>query len=449
MNKFLLLLSIIGWIGVPNSYAADDLVQLLENVKHMRYMSSKENAQREAVFLKQQNQREAMLKKANDALVAEKKRSGALKQALKSNEKILTELSQEITKKSATLGELFGVVRQVSGETLATLNHSIVSAEILERGKLLSALASSESLPSIKDLNQLWYEMQREMTASGQVSQFSTTVINAQGLEEKKWVTRVGTFNIVTEGVYLRYLPKTNQLMALPRQPPQRYMDIARHFESERNQNVAFVLDPSRGTLLNLLTQAPNVEERVAQGGMIGYIILGIGVVGLLIAFERYFYLLVVGFNIKRQMKRESISLKNPLGRIMSVYQDSNADLETLNLQIDEAILRETPKLEKRVDLLGVLGAIAPLLGLLGTVIGMIETFQSIALFGTGDPKLMSGGISQALVTTGLGLIVAIPVMLLHGFIQGKSSRLVQILDEESAGLVVQFAEKHSMKAVG
>ncbi len=131
MNKFLLLLSIIGWIGVPNSYAADDLVQLLENVKHMRYMSSKENAQREAVFLKQQNQREAMLKKANDALVAEKKRSGALKQALKSNEKILTELSQEITKKSATLGELFGVVRQVSGETLATLNHSIVSADIL------------------------------------------------------------------------------------------------------------------------------------------------------------------------------------------------------------------------------------------------------------------------------------------------------------------------------
>jgi biopolymer transport protein ExbB len=98
---------------------------------------------------------------------------------------------------------------------------------------------------------------------------------------------------------------------------------------------------------------------------------------------------------------------------------------ETLESVLQEAILRELPQVQKGIAMLAVLGAVAPLLGLLGTVTGMIDTFRVITLFGTSDPKLMSGGISEALVTTELGLAVAIPIMLLHTYLSRKSDHLI------------------------
>ncbi|MBT4836225.1 MAG: MotA/TolQ/ExbB proton channel family protein [Methylococcales bacterium] len=418
---------------------ASELDDLLQQVKQASVLSSKINQKREALFKQQKEQRQQMLNQAKQQLKQENNRTKKLNSTLKNNEKIIIELDQQITIKSANLGELFGVVRQIAGETNAALKHSIISIEAPERSHFLKLLANSTTLPSTTHLRQLWYEMQREMTESGKIKKLTTTVINTQGQTEEKQVTRIGIFNVVSDGSYLTYLPKVNQLMELSRQPPTRFQQTAKQFEAQPSGVHAFVLDPSRGSLLNLLTQAPSIEERIHQGGIIGYIILGVGLLALLITFERFIYLAIIGFKINRQKKSPTPSLKNPLGRIISFGK--NTDIESLELQLDEAILRETPKLEKRVDFLGVLGAIAPLLGLLGTVIGMIETFQSIALFGTGDPKLMSSGISQALVTTGLGLIVAIPIILLHGFIQAKSNRLIQILDEESAGYLVHSVE--------
>ena len=194
-----------------------------------------------------------------------------------------------------------------------------------------------------------------------------------------------------------------------------------------------------------LLVLAPDLKERIQQGGWIGFIILGLGAIGLIIALQRFYSLTVVGRGVARQQKSTEASLKNPLGRILSVYSDTLAqDVETLSLKLDEAILREIPKIERGLVTLAILAAISPMLGLLGTVSGMIETFQSITLFGTGDPKLMSGGISQALVTTELGLAVAIPILLIHSALSSKSNRLVQILDEESAALIARNAEKQN-----
>jgi biopolymer transport protein ExbB len=139
----------------------------------------------------------------------------------------------------------------------------------------------------------------------------------------------------------------------------------------------------------------------------------------------------------------DKISTDNPLGRILSVYDDNETiDPESLELKIDEAILREVPQLEKYHSIVKVFAAIAPLLGLLGTVVGMIVTFQALTLFGTGDPKLMAGGISQALVTTMLGLIVAIPLVFLHSILTSWSGTLIEILEEQSAGLIARHAEK-------
>jgi len=269
-------------------------------------------------------------------------------------------------------------------------------------------------------------------------------VITAQGMVEEKQVTRVGPFSAFSEGQFLRYLPETCNLVALGRQPVDRLQQVAADFESADTGAIEpVVVDPTRGAIMALLVQAPDLKERVQQGGWIGYLILILGVIGLLIAIQRFVSLTTTGQQVAKQQKTTTPDTNNPLGRILSVYDDSlKNDVDTLTLKLDEAILREVPKVERGLITLAILAAIAPMLGLLGTVSGMIETFQSITLFGTGDPKLMSGGISQALVTTELGLAVAIPLLLIHSLLSGKSNRLVQLFDEESAALIARNAEQ-------
>lgn len=440
-----LLTALFMGINLSCLLQAKDLDSLLEEVKQSRLSTDKKNKQREQRFRLQRDKRKQLLAQVKNELEQALTLSRQLKKTLQTNDETLADIEQQIAAKSANLGELFGVVRQISGETWANFNHSVISIQYPKRGEFLKKLSDSQSLPSIKDLNQLWYEMQRQMTESGKTSQFMQVVITSNGNEEERLITRIGEFNTISEGSYLQYLTKTNQLVELNRQPPRNFLAMARNLELAQQSEVAFAVDPSQGTLLALLTQIPDIEERVRQGGIIGYIILAIGALALLIALERYAYLGVTEYKMTRQRNSTKPSLNNPLGRIMQIFHQLKGNsIETLSLKLDEAILAETPHLEKRLLILGLFATVAPLLGLLGTVMGMIETFQSIALFGTGDPKLMSGGISQALVTTGLGLMVAVPIVLLHGFLQTKSNRLIQVLDEESAGFVAQLAEQQN-----
>jgi biopolymer transport protein ExbB len=144
-----------------------------------------------------------------------------------------------------------------------------------------------------------------------------------------------------------------------------------------------------------------------------------------------------------RQLGSDIPDTANPLGRVLAVYhQNRGIDTETLELKLDEAILKDTPALQRGLVTIRVLAVIAPMLGLLGTVTGLIETFQSITLFGTGDPRLMAGGISQALVTTVLGLGAAIPLILMHSALNTRSKRLLAVLEEQSAGLIARHAER-------
>jgi biopolymer transport protein ExbB len=246
-------------------------------------------------------------------------------------------------------------------------------------------------------------------------------------------------------------MPENRNLVELARQPVERLRDLMEEFEtSEAGALKTAVVDPTRGAIMALLVQTPNLQERIKQGGWIGYIILILGAIGLLIALIRFVTLMRMERGVSKQQKTQELNMKNPLGRILSVYSDKIAqDVETLSLKLDEAILRETPSIERGLITLAILAAVAPMLGLLGTVSGMIETFQSITLFGTGDPKLMSGGISQALVTTELGLAVAIPILLIHSALSSKSNRLIQILDEESAAIVARNAETKTLQRDG
>lgn len=444
--KYLISLMLTLALSSP-LMAADkpaNLDELLDQVKRERVLEQQQNKQREAEFVEAHDEQTRLLEQARAELALQEQRSAQLSQAFTDLEQSLAERQALLDEKSGSLGELFGTVRQVANDTRGVLESSMTSVQKTERLDFLNKLSDSKQQPTIEELRRLWLTLQEEMTASGKVEQFEAPVITVTGEVKEQTVTRVGVFTAFSEERFLRYLSETGNLVELARQPVERLRDLMTDFErADPNEFIPAVVDPTRGAIMALLVQTPTLKERIAQGGWIGYIILILGTIGLLVALLQFLSLLMAGNGVARQQKQSDISLKNPLGRILSVYSDKLAqDVETLQLKLDEAILKEMPRLERGLITLAILAAIAPMLGLLGTVSGMIETFQSITLFGTGDPKLMSGGISQALVTTELGLAVAIPLLLIHSGLSSKSNRLIQILDEESAAIVARNAEK-------
>jgi biopolymer transport protein ExbB len=269
-------------------------------------------------------------------------------------------------------------------------------------------------------------------------------VMTVDGKETLMEVARVGLFNIVADGMYLIY--EDGDLAELPRQPEAgRFTGSTSDLLESSGGLVRFGIDPTLGGVLRTYVARPNLVERIQQGGLVGYLIIALGIVGLLISLERMIVLGVASRKVTAQLESSSPSQDNALGRVLSVYAANKAtDTETLELKLSEAIFKETPALNRALLFIKIISVVAPLMGLLGTVTGMIQTFQAITLYGTGDPKLMAGGISQALVTTVLGLTVAIPMVLLHTLVSGRSKRIVQVLQEQSAGIIAGHAESNS-----
>lgn len=424
--------------------AQGSLQDLLNQTRNVRAQEEQLNKQREQEFLQDRNKQAQRLAEAKRAQAAEQQRSNTLSAQFDANEKKLTELQSQLDAKAGTLGEMFGVVRQVAGDAASTVHNSLISAQFPDREEFLQNLAQSKALPSIDQLEKLWFEIQREMTETGRVVTFEGTVVTPDGAEKQQPITRIGSFTAVSDGKFLNFLPESKVLAELSKQPASRYVATAKDLEAADSGYVKATIDPTRGSLLAVLVQTPGLVEKAQQGGVVGYVIMGLALIGILMAIFRFFVLSAVGAKISRQKRNiDSPSEDNPLGRVLSVYsKDPNVDTETLELRLDEAVLREIPPLEKGLSALKILAAVGPLLGLLGTVTGMIITFQQIQLFGTGDPKLMAGGISQALTTTVQGLIMAIPMVLLHAFLASRSKALIQVLEEESAGIIAEHAEK-------
>jgi biopolymer transport protein ExbB len=420
---------------------AATLDQLLEQTRAARANEARENEARVQRFQSDLARQQQLLNEARDA---QARRADQQSAAFDENERKLSELQAQLDAKAGNLGEMFGVVRQVAGDVSSVALNSLVTVQYPERKAPLAALAGSKALPSIEELETLWFEMLREINESGKVARFSAGVVSPDGSESQQEVVRVGSFNVVSGNRFLSYLTGETKLTELAAQPEGRYRSYADDVFDARSGYVGTAIDPTRGALLAVLVQRPSLNEQIQAGGLVGYVIIALGLFGLLIAIERFVALSAVGAKIGAQRKQlEQPQDNNPLGRVLGVYhQDPTIDHETLELRLDEAVLREVPALEVRLPWLKILAAIAPLLGLLGTVTGMILTFQQITLFGTGDPKLMAGGISQALVTTVLGLVVAIPMVILHSWLSGKSKGMIQVLEEESAGLIAENAEK-------
>jgi biopolymer transport protein ExbB len=425
---------------------ANQLDDLLKQVKADRVSEAKLDKKREAEFLAARADKSALLNKAKAELANQNARNARLTKEYAANEISLAQKEVELANATGTLGEMFGVSRAAAANAFGQISTSIVSAEFPNRGEALNRIANARKIPSISDLEELWFALQTEMTESGKISQFSTDVTNLDGTKSTESITRIGTFNLVSENGYLTYNDEIGQVQPLPKQPASHINDTASSFSGLTSGYAPLYLDPSRGAILSLETRKKSWDQFYHEGKEVGYAITVLLILGCLIALERLIVLGGMSSKISAQEKNlDKPNENNPLGRLLKVFYDNqSADAETLELKLDEAILRETPKVDRGVNLIKMFAAIAPLMGLLGTVIGMIMTFQTITLFGTGDPKIMAGNISLALVTTALGLICALPLILIHSVVAGKSKSVLQKLDEQSAGLIAAIAEKGS-----
>lgn len=447
MNRLTLAFA-TALVVASGGLAAQTLDELARVVEQAVREEGKINADREAQFLADRNNQRNLLAQAQAELAREEKRADDLKAEYDSNERRLAELETVLQERMGNLGELFGIVRQASGDIQSSLDDSMVSAQLPGRGDFLSELAQRKALPTVPELRQVWSSMVTEVAESGKVVKFTAPVERANGEKQDTEVVRVGVFNAIADSSFLDWDPSKSRenLIELARQPAGRFTGMASDLASAApGEVVDFSVDFSRGQILRAVVQTKSPIERVKEdGGIVGYVIIGVGILGLLLCLWKAFVLFSTGGKIGRQLKSEEANKANPLGRVMAVYADNpNADIETLELKLDEAILRETAPLESGLSFIKVLYVVAPLLGLLGTVVGMIATFQMITLFGTGDPRMMAGGISTALVTTVLGLVVAIPLTLLHSFLQGKAKALIQVLEEQAAGIIARLAERH------
>ncbi len=451
MKRIILIVAagLLGFGTANAQQAAGSMNELLQQIEQGKARDSQEANEREARFAADRNQQQNLLNQARAERTRQERNSERLETLFETQQEQIVVAREVLNERLGALKELFGVLQTVTGDTQGRFKSSLTDIQFPDRSDFLVELggkmAGSSSLASIEEIEELWFELQREIVESGKIVRFPHDVTTATGDVVNQQVTRVGLFNIVSEGGYLEYNPLTGSIKELLRQPDQsRYSNSAVDMAEATSGTVRFGFDGTRGGILALLVETPTVEDRIHQGGIVGYCIIALGIIGLLIAIWRWIGLSNDSRKVSAQLKRDSASTDNPLGRVLAAYEaNQDADTETIELKLSEAALKEMPELTKGLLFIKVVSVVAPLMGLLGTVTGMIKTFQVITLYGAGDPKLMAGGISQALMTTVLGLVVAIPMVLIHTLVSGQSRKIVNILNSQSAGIVATHSEQH------
>lgn len=401
--------------------------------------------------------------------------SAALDRDWARNEERVKEVTALLQQHQGNLGELFGVTRQVAGDAAGVLGESLLGAALAsaspdtllahasegesdarvkhhaeskstspeERTDFMRRLAGATALPSIDELRRLWIELLREMKATGEVVRFTTDVLTADGADSRaRDVVRVGTFTATAEGDFLGYLPSERRLTELHGTLPAIYTHVARELAAADAAEgyVPAVVDPASGALLGVYLERPSLIDRIENGEVVGYVIIAVGVIGLLAAAIQFGYLVRTRIAVRSQLTRlDRPTPDNPLGRVLLAVgsaEDRVPDAALVDLRLSEAVLREVPKLERCQSFLRLAVAAGPLLGLIGTVIGMILTFETITASGSSDPKLMARGIGQAMIATVLGLGIAIPLLFVNAGLAALSNRIVQVLEEQSQRLL-------------
>ena len=430
---------------------ATSLGNLLDLVEQDRVAESEEYSQRVQEFEQNANRQQEILDITNDRILEQEDLQDQLSDQFEANEIIIADKREILRERRGDLNELFGTLQGVAGDFLSNFQNSLISAQFVGRAEQLEEIieraGSTIEQLNISEMERFWFFMHQELTESGRVVTYNGEVSLPNGDTANRSITRVGSFNAVSDGEYLRYTGAIGHLQVLPRQPDATYLNAAADLQGASSGFTRVGIDPTGGVggqVLANLINFPTVEEQVRNNsGIIGFIIIGVGIVGISIAFLRLLILSLVSIKVRAQLKKDKPGKNNPLGRVLLVAESNpSADTETLELKLGEAILQETPRLERMLTIIKMIATIAPLGGLLGTVTGMIQVFQQITVYGAGDPTIMAGGISQALMTTVLGITVAIPTIFMHTVVKSRADNIIHILEEQATGMIAEKAER-------
>ena len=430
---------------------ATSLGNLLDLVEQDRVAESEEYLQRVQEFEQNANRQQEILDITNDRIIEQENLQDQLSDQFEANEITIADKREILRERRGDLNELFGTLQGVAGDFLSNFQNSLISAQFVGRAEQLEEIieraGSTIEQLNISEMERFWFFMHQELTESGRVVTYNGEVSLPNGDTANRSITRVGSFNAVSDGEYLRYTGAIGHLQVLPRQPDAAYLNAAADLQGASSGFTRVGIDPTGGVggqVLANLINFPTVEEQVRNNsGIIGFIIIGVGIVGISIAFLRLLILSLVSIKVRAQLKKDKPGKNNPLGRVLLVAESNpSADTETLELKLGEAILQETPRLERMLTIIKMIATIAPLGGLLGTVTGMIQVFQQITVYGAGDPTIMAGGISQALMTTVLGITVAIPTIFMHTVVKSRADNIIHILEEQATGMIAEKAER-------
>ena len=430
---------------------ATSLGNLLDLVEQDRVAESEEYSQRVQEFEQNANRQQEILDITNDRITEQEDLQNQLSDQFEANEIIIADKREILRERRGDLNELFGTLQGVAGDFLSNFQNSLISAQFAGRAEQLEEIieraGSTIEQLNISEMERFWFFMHQELTESGRVVTYNGEVSLPNGDTANRSITRIGSFNAVSDGEYLRYTGDIGHLQVLPRQPDSGYLNAAVDLQGAPSGFTRVGIDPTGGVggqVLANLINFPTVEEQVRNNsGIIGFIIIGVGIVGISIAFLRLLILSLVSIKVRAQLKKDKPGKNNPLGRVLLVAESNpSADTETLELKLGEAILQETPRLERMLTIIKMIATIAPLGGLLGTVTGMIQVFQQITVYGAGDPTIMAGGISQALMTTVLGITVAIPTIFMHTVVKSRADNIIHILEEQATGMIAEKAER-------
>jgi len=430
---------------------------LQQAAQKLREEERKAAQEREKAARAEMQKQERLAQEAVAVRNAQEARSNSLDQQWNQNETRIDEIAAQLKQSEGNLGELFGVTRQVAGDSATVLQQSLLSAQYAQpeseedRAEFMRRMADARALPSISELKRLWFELTREMTGSGKVEQFTASVLQQDGSKVDMEVVRVGPFTATSNGQFLGYLAGEKSLAVLNGALPRKLESISRDLQDSIGEDdyAEAVVDPARGALLGLYIQRPGFIERIQEGEVVGYIIIVVGVLGMLLAIYQALFLVATKAAVTQQLKNlESPKTNNPLGRVLLAFRGDGNPIESAELaelRMSEAVLREVPRLERFQGFLRLAVAAGPLLGLIGTVIGMIITFRAIVASGSSDPRLMADGIGQAMIATVLGLGIAIPLLFMNTGLATLSQRITQALDEQANSLLASSSEERKI----
>ncbi|MCC4290065.1 MotA/TolQ/ExbB proton channel family protein [Vreelandella aquamarina] len=426
-------------VGTLTSSAAMAQSDELGSLREAREAAQARDQARLQSFLEDQDGLEAALEEARAAHEAAEEEQAALEAQQDEQSEQAQALAQRQEEQGEALTSLLAdlarhseeIRNELGGDSWLTLEADALpprlnDVDVLERSQIEAVVDSLATLT----------------VNTGRAERLELPVADASGDIASHSVVRLGDFAAFTESALLRKgQDEESSLAEVPRTPTAISDLLAAYHQGESRE---FAIDPTQGSVLEALAQQPTLWERFQQGGYVGYVVVVLGGIGLLVALAQYIYLLTVSARVRRQRQNlDQPSKDNPLGRVLERFKemDKHQTPEALEARLDEAVLAELPKIERGQPIVKLLAAIAPLLGLLGTVTGMIVTFQAITVFGTGDPQLMAGGISQALVTTVLGLVTAVPLLFAQTALSSRSRFITQVIEGEASATLADHLE--------